>query len=195
MKKSVFGFSVHDMAEIALLCSIAILLDQFVNIGVGSTGGSINISMFPLFLISLRHGPFKGFIAGGVVFGLISCLLDGYGINTYPLEYFVPFGCVGLLGFFSKYIYKNLAKDKVKESVFCYLIVIVCLVVCALVRMLCASLDSMMFYGYDFVSAVLYHLAYVPQSALGVLVIVCILLPYIKMINRLYKPSYLVDNN
>ena len=75
MKKSVFGFSVRDIAEIAILVALALGLDK-LKISVGATGGSVNFAMFPLFVIALRHGPFKGFIAGGIVYGLISCLLD-----------------------------------------------------------------------------------------------------------------------
>ena len=72
MKKT-FGFTVKDIAEIAILSARAIVLDRVVRIPLGATGGSINISMVPLYVIALRHGWFKSFIAGGIVYGLITC--------------------------------------------------------------------------------------------------------------------------
>ena len=90
--KKVFGFTVKDIAEIAILSALAIVLDRLVRIPLGATGGSVNISMVPLYVIALRHGWFKSFIAGGVIYGLITCLFDGYGLICYPLEYFVAFG-------------------------------------------------------------------------------------------------------
>ena len=63
MKKT-FGFNVHDIVEIAMLSALSIVLDQFLKIRIGATGGSINLAMLPLLIISLRHGPFKGFIGG-----------------------------------------------------------------------------------------------------------------------------------
>ena len=60
MKSSFFKFSVRDIAEIAVLCALAVVLDKFGKIPIGSTGGSINISTVPLFIIAFRHGWFKG---------------------------------------------------------------------------------------------------------------------------------------
>ena len=51
MKKATFGFNINDIAEIAILCSLAIVLDQFCKIPLGATGGSINLSMLPLYII------------------------------------------------------------------------------------------------------------------------------------------------
>ena len=82
MKNAIFGFSVKDIVEISMLVAISILLDKFVKIPFGLTGGSINIAMVPLFVISLRHGWFKTLISCGVVFGFITCLLDDYGLFT-----------------------------------------------------------------------------------------------------------------
>lgn len=192
MKKSIFGFSVHDIVEMSLLCALAIILDKFVKINIGATGGSINIAMFPLFIIALRHGPFKSFLAGGIVFGLITCLLDGYGIVTYPLEYLLAFGSIALLGFFAKTINNNLVKKDVKKSVFAYLIMILCIVGCGVIRVFGATLDSMFIYSYEFVPALVYNISYILPSMGFVLVIMCLLLPTIKMINNTFQTSYLM---
>ena len=67
--------SPRDIAEEAILIALAFILN-FLKIGIGSTGGSINFQMLPLFLIALRHGPSHGLIAGGIVYGLLTCLAD-----------------------------------------------------------------------------------------------------------------------
>ena len=76
MKKT-FGFTVKDIAEITIFSALAIVLDRLIKIPVGITGGSINISLVPLYVIALRHGWFKSFIAGSIIYGLITCLFDG----------------------------------------------------------------------------------------------------------------------
>ena len=75
MKKT-FGFSIKDIAEIAIFSALAIVLDRVVRIPLGATGGSVNISLVPLYVIALRHGWFKSFIAGSIIYGLITCLFD-----------------------------------------------------------------------------------------------------------------------
>ena len=99
MDKKTFTFDVRDMVEIAMLCALAIVLDRFLKIPLGPTGGSLNLSMVPIFFINLRHGWFKGFVAGGLIYGLITCLLDGYGMACYPLEYFMagPILCFSVM--------------------------------------------------------------------------------------------------
>ena len=101
MKKGLFDFNVHDIVEIAMFVSISLILDNFLKIPLGATGGSINLAMLPLVFLAIRHGWFKAFIAGAFVFGLPSCLIDGYGMVTYPLEYFVTFGSIAIIGVFS----------------------------------------------------------------------------------------------
>ena len=107
MKKDLFKFSIRDITEIAVMVALAIILDKFVKIQVGATGGSINIATVPLFIIAFRHGWFKGLIASGILFGIVTNLLDGYGINTYPFEYLIAFGSIEIAGLFGKMIFNN----------------------------------------------------------------------------------------
>ena len=116
MKKATFGFNINDIAEIAILCSLAIVLDQFCKIPLGATGGSINLSMLPLYIIALRHGWFKGFIGGGIIYAITTCIIDGYGFQFFPLEYFVAYGSVGILGIFANFIYKKFNKNNKYNS-------------------------------------------------------------------------------
>ena len=192
MKKT-FGFSVHDIVEIAMLCALSIILDQFLKIRIGSTGGSINLATLPLFIIALRHGPFKGFIAGGVVFGFLSCLLDNYGIITYPLEYFLPFGTIGFLGVFSHFIHKSVEENNKKKIALSYVLILLSFVIFSLIRLAGATIDSMLLWEYEFIPALVYNVTYILPSNAIVLIILCILLPVIIRVNRFIKSSYLKD--
>ena len=87
MKSSFFKFSIRDIVEIAVMCAFAVVLDKFVKIPIGATGGSINIASVPLFIVAYRHGWFKGLIASGVVFALITCILDAYGFQSRQVCY------------------------------------------------------------------------------------------------------------
>ena len=121
MKKATFGFNINDIAEIAILCSLAIVLDQFCKIPLGATGGSINLSMLPLYIIALRHGWFKGFIGGGIIYAVTTCIIDGYGFQFFPLEYFVAYGSVGILGIFANFIYKKFNKNNKYKMMFLWM--------------------------------------------------------------------------
>ena len=189
MKRKLFAFDVHDMVEIAMLCALAIVLDRFLKIPLGPTGGSINLSMFPIIFINLRHGWFKGFIAGGLVYGLITCLLDGYGLVTYPLEYFVAFGSSCILGVFAKFINVNI--NSKKKTYLSYLLVVVSITLWATIRLLAASIDSVLIYGYDFKAALIYNFSYVYISAIAVTILTCSLLYLIVRLNKIYPTSYL----
>lgn len=189
MDKKTFTFDVRDMVEIAMLCALAIVLDRFLKIPLGPTGGSLNLSMVPIFFINLRHGWFKGFVAGGLIYGLITCLLDGYGMACYPLEYLVAFGASGVLGVFARYINNNF--DSKKGIVISHLLVIACVAVWATIRFFAASIDSVILYEYTWEAAFIYNLTYVYFSAIAVAVVTCGLLYLIVKLNKMYPTNYL----
>lgn len=187
MKKAVFGLNVHDIAEIAMLCGLAIVIDRFIKIPLGATGGSINLSMLPLILIALRHGWFKGLISGGVIFGLTTNLLDGYGLACYPLEYFVAFGSISIIGLLSPFIYKMAKNNKL----IAILILILGILSVGVIRFFAASIDSVILYEYGWIDAFIYNLPYVFISLGAVLVLVVALFPVILRLNHIYKSSYI----
>lgn len=191
MKKETFTFSIRDITEIAMLCALAIVLDKFVKIPIGATGGSLNIAAFPLFVIALRHGWFKGLIGGGVVFGLISCLLDGYGMQCYPFEYFLAFGSVCILGIFGNYINNALNNGRKVDIVKAYGLIILSVCAFALIRLAGATIDSIIIYGYKFGPALTYNIPYVLPSAGLVLAIIILLVPVILSLNKTYPTKYL----
>ncbi|MCM1260733.1 MAG: energy-coupled thiamine transporter ThiT [Prevotella sp.] len=189
--KHIFGFTVRDIAEIAILCAIAVVLDKFVKLSIGATGGSINIAMVPLFIIALRHGWFKGLIAGGLVYGLISCLLDGYGLITYPLEYLVAFGSVAITGLVAKWINQFYLNKTTKSVILSFLCLIGSMLAAFIIRFICGSIDSVLLYDYTWSAAFVYNAPYVFISGAAVAVIMCLLLPSIVLLNREYPTQYL----
>jgi len=182
-------FSIQDIVEISLLCGIAIVLDRFVKIPFAPTGGSINLSAIPLILICLRHGPIKGLIACGVIFGFITCILDDYGLNTYPFEYFIGFGSIAIVGLFAKLIHKSF--NEKNKKIISFILVFISLTLWAIIRVLFASFDSMIFYDYNFVDSMIYNVPYVFISYdFDLLITLVILYPIIK-INHLKPSTYL----
>jgi thiamine transporter len=65
-------------------------------------GGSISLSLFPLFILAYKEGPVAG-IFGSFIFGLVNFMLSGfqlYGIwQSFFLDYLFAFGLVGLSGY------------------------------------------------------------------------------------------------
>ena len=96
--------NIGEIAENGILIAMAFGLN-FIKIPVGATGGSINFQMLPLMIIALRRGPASGLICGGILFGLLTCLTDGYGFACYPFDYLIGFGSVAVMGFFRPFIF------------------------------------------------------------------------------------------
>ena len=193
MKKEVFTFSVRDICEISLMAALAIVLDRFVKIPIGATGGSINISTLPLFLVALRHGWFKGFIASGIVYGLTTCLLDAYGMQFFVFDYLIAFGSIAIGGLFSKLIFRNYNKSKALNIVISFALVVAVVAIFFVIRTLSASMDSMIFYGYTFGASVVYNISYIGPSCIAVAVLLCLLFPAISLINKFYPSSFLKE--
>ena len=193
--KNVFKTNVREISEIAIMSALAIVMDRFVKIPSGITGGSINICAIPLFVVSYRHGWFKGFLASGIVFGLITCLFDGYGMQTYPFEYLIAFGSIGIAGLFGKTIFRLASSNEIKNKIYSGLLVVLTVLIFFVIRTLFASFDSMIFWELTFAGALAYNLPYVGLSAGGVAIFLLILLPIFTEINKMYKTNYLEEDN
>lgn len=196
---SIFGceinkdfLSVSDIAEIAVLVGLAIAL-SYIKIPVGATGGSVNFQIVPLVIIALRHKPSKTFVATGIVYGSLACLLDPYGFFTFPMEYMVAFGSVSIVSFFRNYILKNN-----KASFNGGLLLAFLLILQTTIRLFAASIDSYLFYlnyldDSTFVAAIIYNVIYVIPT--GVITLIAMLLLYIQpifVLNDLVKSNDLL---
>lgn len=178
MKKSDFLFNVRDITEIGILCGLAIVLDMFVKIPIYATGGSISIAMLPLIFIALHKGWFKGFVAGGLIFGLATCLIDGYGIQTFPLDYLLGFGSVAIVGLFRN----KIVTEELKPINYFYFFLGI--FGCMLFRFAASTLSGMIIYEISFVASMLYQITYIGPTFLAILLI---MLPFLRIFISLFK--------
>lgn len=177
-------FSVRDMIEIAMLIGLAVILDlSFFKFKIVANGGSISFVMVPLVLIALRHGFVKGFISTGIIFGLTTCLLDGYGFFTFPFDYLLGFGSMALVGLFKKYI---LQTHNSKLTILGILILTLSFLVAIIGRTISSTISGMLFYGLGFIDSLIYQLTYIGPSAGICLVALILLYKPLLVINRLY---------
>ena len=185
-----FGFSTlsnqnsttKQIAEEGVLLALAFVLN-LVKIPVGATGGSINFQMLPLLIIALRHGPAHGFIAGGIVYGLLTCVTDGYGFACYPFDYLIGFGSVAVMGFFRKQIFGESQEGyNLKGLIFIFIGGILS----TLVRFIGSNVSSIVVYGYTLKAALVYNSFYIPLSGFIATVAFMVLYAPLIRINKLY---------
>lgn len=183
--------SVKIISEDGLLIAMAFVLN-FVKLPISATGGSVNFQMLPLMIIALRRGPLHGFVCGGIIYGLLTCMTDGYGFATYPFDYLIGFGSVGVIGFFKNYILNDSQKTyNVKGELF----ILLGGVLSTLVRYFGSCVSSMVIYDLDFVSALVYNAVYIPVSgAISVALIMAMYGPLL-YINRRFPASKIMSNN
>ena len=193
MNKNLFKFSVRDICEIAVMCALAIAIDQLLNIRIGANGGSISFACLPLFIISYRHGWFKGFIASGIVFGFITCVFDGWGLMTYPFDYLIAFGSIGIAGLFGKMIYKYVKGQGAKSKTLSLLLILATVLIHSVIRLLSASVDSVLLYEVSFGAGLAYNITYIWPTAIVLVVFLYVLLPALLAINNQYPTTYLQE--
>ena len=171
-----------QIAEEGVLLALAFVLN-LVKIPVGSTGGSINFQMLPLMIIALRHGPAHGFIFGGIVYGLLTCLTDGYGFACYPFDYLIGFGSIAIMGFFRKLIFSETQDGyNLKGLIFIF----IAGALSTFVRYVGSNVSSIVVYDYSLKAALAYNAFYIPLS--GLIATVAFMLLYAPLIrlNKLY---------
>lgn len=172
-------FTISDISETAMLIAISIVLN-YIKIPLGATGGSINLQIFPLAIMALRFSSSKTFLGAGIIYGLISCLLDGYGLQTFVFEYLIAFGSICILSFARKFVVK-----KGKATVYGAFLIAGLIIVSTLIRYMAASLDSVLFYNLTFKEGLAYNAIYVLPT--GAITLVLVVLFYIKPLFFLNK--------
>jgi len=173
--------SAKTIAEDGILIAAALVLD-FIRIPL-QVEGSINFQMLPLMIIALRRGPVHGFIAGGIVYGLISCLKDGYGFFTFPFDYLIGFGSVFVVGYFRKLI---LPEGETSYNLKSILWIVVAGLLSSTIRFVGSSISSMVFYGLDVGGAALYNVGYVYISGALAIVVLAALQGPLARVNTLF---------
>ena len=175
-----YGDNVSSICEDGVLIAMAFVL-SFIKIPLGVTGGSFNFQMLPLFFIALRRGPLHGLVAGGLIYGLLTCVSDGYGFATFPFDYFIGFGSTSILGLFRKIIVDEKTSFLKGE-----LFILLGGALSTLVRFLGSSLSSILIYEYDLIAALSYNAIYIPLSGLISIIIVMALYKPFLYVNRRY---------
>ena len=187
--------SVKEMVEIALLVSLAVVLDlDGLKISLGANGGSIGFTMLPLFILAFRHGFVKTLIGVGVVYGVATNLLDGWGFIYYPFDYFVAYGCsLAVASLFSKFISRK------TNGKLTYLInngfMSIGVLLAGIIRVIGHTISSMVFYEYTLGAALAYNIPYVGPSILICLVVLYMLYPTLIVLNKMYPTSFLKKIN
>lgn len=152
----------RQIAEDGVLIAAAFILN-LIKIPLAAGAGSVNFQMLPLFIIALRHGPAHGLMCGGVLYGLITCLTDGYGFACYPFDYLIGFGGVMVLGYFRKFILgENQTWYNLKGEIFLF----VGALLATLIRFIGSTASSMIIYKYSFAASAAYNAVYIPVSGL-----------------------------
>lgn len=172
-------FKTRDISEIAMLVALAIVLDK-LKIQIGATGGSFNFAAVPLMIIGIRHGYLKGLFASSIVFGLITNLLDGYGIACYPFDYLIAFAGYPICGLVLK-AFKKSELDETIKYIFSFLIGGILMFV---IRMIGSTMSSMILWEYDLLPALSYNVLYIGPSALGATILAIVLSPVITTVNK-----------
>ncbi len=182
MKKSIL--TVREMVEMAMLVALAILLDmKFLKIQIRADGGSFSLTLLPLLVLAFRHGPLKGFLASGIVYGFITCLLDGYGLITYPLDYLLAFGSVGVAGFFRYLAFNKNPNDPLRFRNYVFLTLAV--VSTVLLKLLFSTIDGMIIYEATFMESLIYNSPVIVSGAIVLTVLYFIYYPLVQ-INKRY---------
>ena len=123
--------------------------------------------MVPLFILAIRKGFIKGFIGCGLVFGIISCLLDGYGFIFFPFDYLMGFGFIAIIGLFRN----RILISNTRTSIFYMMIGTI---IALFGRIISSTVSGIIFYNMNFITSLIYQLTYIGPS--GVLVIVLLII-------------------
>ena len=172
--------SVREMTETAMLIGLAIVLDlPFLKFRIGINGGSVSLTMVPLFILALRVGPIKSFIYIAIIYSFLECLIDGEPLYSLPFDYCLAYGSIALTGCFRKLI----LTEKVTFKGILFLVLSV--VVCGALRILSSSISSVLFYEVTYLAGIIYNATYIgPACALTLVVLLLLYKPLIDVNKR-----------
>lgn len=179
------AFSIKEISEAALLVAAALVFDQLVpGIRVSAGAGSINLAMLPLFIIAFRFSFTKSWLAIGVVFGLISNLMDGWGFAAYPFDYFLAYGLISFVSLIKEFAFPRKG-EKVKW--YHLALFVTAILIGTVGRLIGSTISSLLLYGYKLGPALSYNILYVLPSGASVLVIMLLLYKPLIYINERFK--------
>ncbi|WLR52605.1 energy-coupled thiamine transporter ThiT [Bacillus tianshenii] len=130
--------------EIAILSAAAFVLELF-SFRLWPQGGSITLSMIPVFLIAFRWGVVGGLLSGFIL-GLLN-LMNGAFIATPVqafLDYIAAFTLLGTAGIFAKQVGQKLKEDKKKTAA---VYVSLGVFIASFLRFMCHYTAGVVFFG------------------------------------------------
>lgn len=163
----------HDITEIAILVALAIILDLGpFKIKLSGGAGSISITMVPLIILALRFNFYKSFIAIGVVYGVITAIFDGYGIQYFPFDYLLGYGALSLISFFR-------VKHHEKLKFWRFLLIVAMIFVSGLLRIIFSTISGVIILSFTFRDAFIYNVLPIGISLIVSAIVVSITYPLI----------------
>ena len=92
---------IYILSECAIFVAMAVAL-SFFEIKIGASGGSVDFTMIPLFIICYRHGAKYSFLSC-FVFSLLYVIVGGkwgWGLPSVLLDYITAYTLIGVAGVF-----------------------------------------------------------------------------------------------
>ena len=123
---------------------------------------------------------FKGFIGAGIIYGAITSMLDGWGMQYYLFDYLLAYGSLSVIGLFSPLIFKKENKTVWLSIIF----LVIGVVVAVTLRLAFATLSGMIFYETSFIESLAYNALYILPSGGGALALLLLLYKPLEMINK-----------
>ena len=170
------------ISEDAILIAAAFVLNLIKFFAMPS-GGSVNLQMLPLFIIALRRGPLHSFVACGLVYGLLTCLTDGWYFASFPFDYVIAFGSVAILGFFRKIIMNRDINDT-KSMVLGEIFLVLGVLLATTLRFIAGTLSGILIWNTELVPSMAYNAPYVYVSGALALAVLMIVYPTLITINK-----------
>jgi len=181
---------IRRVAFCGIFVAVAIALENLTSL-VGDflpfwpSGGSISITLVPLFYISYKEG-FYGFICG-VIVGLAQKLY----IVSFPqvaLDYMIPFGIIGLSGYLCNLYRQAKHRNLIKEEI----LVFCGITICMIIRLLSHTLSGTLFWETPFLGSLIYNSEYVvPTYFISLLIVLLTYSRLSKIIDSLNNDSQL----
>ena len=120
----------------------------------------------------------------GIIYGLLTCLTDGYGFACYPFDYLIGFGSVAVMGFFRKQIF---GEDQNGYNAKGIIFILIAATLTTTVRYIGSNVSSIVVYGLSLKGALTYNAFYIPLSGLiSTLALIAMYGPLVQ-INRHFK--------
>lgn len=106
---------VTTIVEVGLSVALAAVLGLVkITLPWNIAGGSVSLTMVPIFILAARRGLVPGVVAG-VLFGVVDYFMEPFAVHPVQvlLDYPVAFGACGLAGFIAPFARRTLSAARV----------------------------------------------------------------------------------